>query len=108
MNPSLMRNPPARAIASRSGVVGNVFEHVPCVIRREWGRTRIRGRSPGGGSGSHAFLAFDAQTDQGTDLAAELDRLVLGQVAEVLHLHVPIGVLVNGQRVDHAYRVGFA
>ena len=36
------------------------------------------------GSGDRALLAFDPEADQRTDRAAELDRLVLGEVAEVL------------------------
>jgi hypothetical protein len=42
------------------------------------------------------------------DLAAELDRLVLGQVAQVLHLDLAGGVLVDDQRVDRAHGVGLA
>jgi len=50
-------------------------------------------------------FSIDAQADQGSDLASELDRLGLGQVAQVLDLDLPGRVLVDGQRVDHAYRV---
>ena len=39
------------------------------------------------------------------DLAAELDRLVPGEVAEVLHLDLALGVLVDRKRVDHAHGV---
>ena len=51
------------------------------------------------------FFAFDPETDQGADDAAELDRLVAAQVAEVLHLDLAVGVLVNRQGVDHAHGV---
>jgi hypothetical protein len=61
----------------------------------------------GGGLGAglgallQAFLTLDAQPDQGPDLAAQLDRLVFGQVAEVGHLDLTLGVLVDSQSVDH-------
>src|ERR1700755_270244 len=55
-----------------------------------------------------ALLTLDPQADQGADLAAELDRLVLGEVAEMLHFQLAVGVLVDGERVDDAYRVGLA
>src|SRR6202012_3670891 len=56
----------------------------------------------------HSFLALDAQADQRADLAADLDRLLLGEVAEVLHLQLAVGVLVDDQRVDDAYGAAFA
>jgi hypothetical protein len=36
------------------------------------------------------------------DHRADLDRLVLGQVAQMLHLDLSVRVLVNRERVDHA------
>src|SRR6266581_4191799 len=54
------------------------------------------------------LFAFDAEADQRADLAAELNRLVLGKVAEVLHFDLSLGVLVDGQRVDHAHGVALA
>src|SRR5262249_9099361 len=45
---------------------------------------------------------------QRTDLAAELDRLVEGEVAQVGHLDLAVGILVHGQGVDHPDRVAFA
>ena len=48
------------------------------------------------------LLTVDPKADQRTDHAAELDRLVLGQVAEMLNLDCSVGVLVNGERIDHA------
>ena len=41
---------------------------------------------------------------KGADLAADLDCLVLSEVAEVLHLQLALGVLVDGRGVDHADR----
>ena len=55
-----------------------------------------------------ALLALDAEADQGGDLAAELDRLVLVQVAEMDDLHLTWGVLVDGEGVDHAHGVALA
>ena len=60
------------------------------------------------GAGDRSFFAFDAESDQRPDLAAELDRLVLGEVAQVLHLDLSFGVLVHRQRVDHAHGVALA
>jgi len=45
------------------------------------------------------------RADERADLAVELDRLVLGQVAEVHDLDLAVGVLVYGERVDHAHGV---
>ena len=56
----------------------------------------------------HSFLALDSEADQCADHGAELDRLVFRQVAEVLDLEVALGVLVDGQRVDHPHRVALA
>ena len=55
-----------------------------------------------------ALFALDAEADQGGHLAAELDRLLLAEVAEVHHLHLARGVLVHGERVDHAHGVALA
>ena len=56
----------------------------------------------------HAFLALDAQADEGADLAAELDRLLVGEVAQVRHLDLPACVLVDCEGVDHSHRVAFS
>jgi hypothetical protein len=53
-----------------------------------------------GASERHAS-PLDAEPDQGPDLGAELDRLVQGEVAEVGHLELALGVFVDGQGVDH-------
>ena len=55
----------------------------------------------GDSAGLHAFLSLDAETDQGADGRAELDRLVLGQVAQVLDFELAVRVLVDRDRVDH-------
>jgi hypothetical protein len=92
----------------RRRVVRDLLEHVPGVFVREHldavgGRlgTRL-------GAGLEAVLALDAKPDQRADLGAQLDRLVLRQVAEVLDFELAGGVLVDGQRVDHAYGVALA
>ena len=58
--------------------------------------------------GLEAFFALDAEADERADLRAELDCLVAREVAEVLHLDLARGVLVDGERVDDADRVGVA
>ncbi len=67
----------------------------------------VFGRGLGADLGAllHALLALDAEADQRGDLAAELDRLVLAQVAEVRHFHLALCVLVYRERVDHAHGV---
>src|SRR4029453_14563320 len=59
----------------------------------------------GGGTLLQAVLTFDAQPDQGADLATQLDRLVPGQVAEMGDLELTLGVLMDGQGVDPPARV---
>ena len=88
MKPSLMRNPPARAIASRSGTA-------------HWCSKRIS-------AAADAFLALDAETDQCAHRGTELDRLVLGEVAEMHHLDLSVGVLMHRKRIDDAHRVALA
>ena len=61
--------------------------------------------APVSGTGLDAFLAFDSKTDQRADLAAKLDRFILGQVAEVGDLDLSLGILVHRQCVDHPHRV---
>jgi hypothetical protein len=51
-----------------------------------------------------SLLAVDPRTDQGTDFAAELNRLILTEAAEMLHLDLAIRVLVDRERIDHAGR----
>jgi hypothetical protein len=92
----------------RRRVVRDLLEHVPGVLVGEHldaigGRVGTRL-----GAGHEAFLALDAEPDQRADLAAQLDCLLLRQVAEVLDLDLAGGVLVDGQRVDDAYGVALA
>ena len=96
MNPSLRRNPrPGDRVAQRhrpvmldqqeggGRVIRDVLQHVPGLLVAE--HLHAVGGRFGAGLGAllQAFLALDAEADQGADLAAELDRLVLGEVAEV-------------------------
>ena len=93
----------------RRGVVRDVVEHIPLLRAAEHvdplGR-RLRGTL--GRAGLHPRLALDAQPDQGADLGTQLDRFLLGQVAEVFNLEFAVGVLVDGERVDHPDGVAFA
>jgi hypothetical protein len=52
--------------------------------------------------------SLDAQAQQCTDLAAQLDGLLGGQVAQVLDLDLAAGVLVDGQGGDDADSVALA
>ena len=122
MKPSLIRNPPARAIASRSGTAqwcsissSAAAESLGMSSRTSQASSSVNTCDALGGrlrtgdrAGLHALLALDPEADQRADLAAELDRLVLGEVAEVLHLDLALGVLVDGERVDHPHRVALA
>lgn len=92
------------------GVIRNLLQHIPAVLLAE------DLHAAGGGHLLGAFhrtrfgplLTGDAEPDQGADLAAELDRLALGKVAEVLHFYLSQGVLVDRQGVDDADCVAFA
>jgi hypothetical protein len=75
------------------GVVGDLFDDVPGVLVGE------DLCAVGGCLG--ALFTVDPETDQGADGAADLDRLIPGQVAEVGHLGLPVSVLVNREGVDH-------
>ena len=114
--------PPARAIASRSGtaqwcssrisaargVVRDLLDDLPGVVVGERADA-VGGRPAAGfGAGVHAFLALDAETDERADLAAEFDRLVLGEIAEMHHLDLSFRVLVHGERVDRAHGVALS
>ena len=54
------------------------------------------------------LLTLDAEADQRADDGADLDCLVLGQVAQMLHLDLTVRVLVHGERVDHPHRPALA
>ena len=58
--------------------------------------------APASAPSSKPGLALDAQPDQRPHLGAQLDRLIIREVAEVRHLDLPVGVLVDRQRVDHS------
>ena len=64
----------------RGRVVRDVLENVPRLLVGE-DVDAVLGRRFGAGHGSrlHALFAVDAEADQRTDLAAKLDRLVLGR-----------------------------
>ncbi len=87
-------------------VVRDVLDHVPGVLVRERVDaalgTRLR---PGEGAGLHSLLTLDPEADQSADHGSDLDRLVLCQGAEVLDLDLAVGVLEDGERVDHAHGV---
>ena len=119
MKPSLRRKPPARAIASRSGTaqwcssrISAAAESLGMSSRMSHASSSENTLTPSAaglgarlGAGDHPFLALDPEADQRADLAAELDRLVLGEVAQVRDLDLSVGVLVHGERVDDAHRV---
>ena len=67
-----------------------------------------RNRGTDLGAFLHALLTLDTETDERGDLASELYRLVLGQVAEVHDLDLALRVLVDRERVDHADGVALA
>src|SRR5262249_10819969 len=56
----------------------------------------------GGRTGLRSLFPLEPEADESADLAANLDGLLLGQVAQVLGLQFAVGVLVDGQRIDHA------
>ena len=89
-------------------VVGDVLQHIPGLLVVEHLDAVGGGLGAGLGPGLQALLTLDAEPDEGADLAAELDRLVLGEVAEMGHLDLAVGVLVDGQGVDHPDGVAFA
>jgi len=83
-----MRKPPARAIASRRGMA-------------QW-CSMSSSAAAESGARLHALLALHAEADQRTDGAPELPGLVVVEIAHVGDLELAVGVLVDGQRVDHA------
>ncbi len=62
-------------------------------------------RGPDPGAGLKALLSGGSQSDQCADLGAELDGLVLAQVAGGDDGLLAIGALVDGQRVDDPERI---
>ncbi len=122
MKPSEMRKPPARAIASRSGTAQW------CSIRRSAAAESLGISSMMSQASSSSKAAMPSAAAWAPAMApssrpsspsmprpirapifgADLDRLVLGEVAEVGDLDLPVGVLVHGERVDHADGVALA
>src|SRR3954463_7835626 len=88
-----------------SGVVRDVLDDVPRVLVAEdldafRGCLGSRFRA-----GLESLLTLEAETDEGPDLAPDLDRLFLREVAQVLDLDEAVRVLVDRERVDDAHRV---
>jgi len=50
---------------------------------------------------AEALVAVDAQPDQRRHRAADLSGFLVGEIAQVHHLHLTRGVLVHRERVDH-------
>ena len=92
------------------GAVRDVLQDVPALLLGEHVHAAVRLDllGPGDRARLHAFLTLDAEADQGADLGPHLDRLVFGQVAEVLDLEFALGILVDGQRVDDPDHVALA
>src|SRR3954447_23921097 len=91
-----------------SGVVGNVLDDVPRVLVAE-DLDAFRGcLCSRNCAGLEALLTIEAETDEGPDLAADLDRLFLREVAQVLDLDEAVRILVDRERVDDAHRVALA
>ena len=77
-----------------------VVEHLDALL--------VRDLRACGCAGQRAFLALDAEADQRAHLAAQLDGLFVGEVAQVRDGDLAVGVLVHGQRVDHPDHVALA
>src|SRR4051812_44372218 len=92
----------------RSRVVGNLLEDVPRGLVRQQvaslgGELGARLRADG-----RALLAIEAEADQRTDLAVELDGLLTRHVAEMLGLELARRVLVDEKGVDDPDGAGLA
>src|SRR5262249_3307053 len=88
----------------RRRVVRDLLDHVPFgLVREDLDPVRGGVLSADLGGRVQALLALDAETDECRHLAPDLDRLFAREVAQVLHLDRAVGVLVDGQRVDHAH-----
>jgi hypothetical protein len=84
----------------RGGVRRDVLDDVPRVLVGECVLALGRGLCPSGRAGLEALLVLDAEPDERADVAAELDGLLLGQVAEMLDLDLALRVLVDREGVD--------
>ena len=116
MKPSPMRKPFARAIASRSGTAqwcssnrsaaaesfGISSRTSQASSSEKTSTPSAAASAPACGAGLETLLALDAEAHERADLAAELDRLLLRQVAEMLDLHLALRVFVDSKRVNHA------
>jgi hypothetical protein len=73
----------------------------PIAIRSSGHMDAVRGRPrPRFGSGLEALLTLDPEPDQRTDRGAELDSLLVRQIAQVCNLDVASDLLVHCQRID--------
>ena len=121
MKPSERRNPPARAIASRRGTAQwcSISSSAAALSFGMSSRTSHSAPEKTSTPPSSAIsapalarleagVALDAEPDEGADLAAELDRLVVREVAQVLNLDLAVRVLVDRKGVDDADRVARA
>ena len=81
-------------------VVWELREDIPGLVIRE----HVYSVASSLGAARSPFLgpsfALYPESDERAHHAAELDRLFLGQVAEMLYLHLAVRVLVNGQGID--------
>src|SRR5207248_3412359 len=104
------RNRPVVLEQKQSGgrVVRDLLEDVPGRLVRERADALRSRLGAGGRSCLDSLFSFDAEADQRPDLAAELDRLILGEVAQMLNLDLSVDVLVDRERVDHAHGVALA
>ena len=87
----------------RSGrIIRDLLKHIPRLLIGEdlYALDRRFGARLGTLLGP--LLTLDPKTDKRADLASELDRLILAQIAEMRHLNLAVRVRVNRERVNHA------
>src|SRR5436190_4272709 len=84
------------------GVVRDLGEYVPhLVVVGEHVDAPFGGRLAAGlGERLRGLLAGEPVADQGADLRAELNRLLLRQVAEARDLELTLRILVHGESID--------
>ena len=118
-----MRNPPARAIASRSGTaqwcsirssaaaesfgISSSTSH-SSPEKKSIPPCSATASAPASAPASKPSSPSMPRPISARNLAAELDRLVTGEVAEVHDLDLAVGVLVDRERVDDAHGVALA
>jgi len=89
--------------------LGDVLKHVPRLgLAQHVGALGLGLPRACRRAGLCSLFPRDAEPYERAELAAELDRLPFGEVAEMLNLQLTVFVLANGQRVDDAYRVALA